>query len=280
MTVPRIFIVLDWTPETGYGGPLDRVKICALDSDDCVRTNDEGRAVVQVPVDREYAFAVEKKGYNSELFVDFRVPRGLRLFPEDSIGQEERLAMGYEQVGSPYPMQGTGAILVLPLDGWFSTTKAGPVGVAGRTFELMNAKGKAFYYDEQSHWDASLTATSRWGWGGFTEVLPGEVQIRIESGADRCVVWHGWPGTVENSIRMPVRVGFLTQVWVDCWPPCDTLAEPPPGCHDPCPSGSDSECEPGTFCFYGTCEAQCTSAEGCNLISECNESGTCDVILF
>jgi hypothetical protein len=277
MSVPRILVVQDYWADIGFLRPLEGVKICAIDTEDCVWTDDEGRAVVQVPVDREYAFALEKEGYCPELWVDSRVPGlGMRLFPEEAVSRDELLAIEHHLGGFPYPMQGTGSVLVIPLDGWFSTRTLGPLGTAGRTFELINGEGKAYYYDEQGYWDATLTATSRWGWGGFAEVPPGEVEIRVGGTSERCVVWHGWPGTIENSIRMPIRAGFLTNVWVDCWPPCDTLTTPPPGCHDPCPSGSDSECEPGTFCFYGTCEAQCTATEECGLGLECNARGTCE----
>jgi hypothetical protein len=122
----------------------------------------------------------------------------------------------HERVGSPYPMEGTGTVIVIPLDGAFSNLSIGCKGVAGRTFELRGATGKGYYHDERGYWDASLSATSCWGWGGFTEVPPGEVQIEIKGNAENCQVLHGWPGTHENSVRMPVRVGHLTEVWVDC----------------------------------------------------------------
>ena len=280
-TIAKILLVQGYSHETGFLGPVSGVKICALDTDDCVRTNDAGRAVVQVPIDDEYGFTLEKEGYGSELWFDSHVPEGLRLSPEDGLVEEEYHMNGYARVGSPYPMQGTGTVVVFPLDSWLTSISTGPVGVAGRKFVLTNAEGKSYYHDEEGRWDATLTATSRWGWGGFTEVPPGEVEIKIESGAERCVVLHGWPGTLENSVRLPVRAGFDTQVWVNCRPPCDTLGNPPPGCHDSCLGGSDSECEPGTFCFYGTCEAQCTADEGCTTyFTECNERGMCRHTLF
>ena len=56
---------------------------------------------------------------------------------------------------------------------------------------------------------------------------------------------------------------------------CATLTVPPPGCDEPCPSGSDSECELGTFCLNGVCSAQCTVDEGCAQGSTCNARGRC-----
>ncbi|MBW2161190.1 MAG: VWA domain-containing protein [Deltaproteobacteria bacterium] len=56
---------------------------------------------------------------------------------------------------------------------------------------------------------------------------------------------------------------------------CSSLTNPPPGCDALCPSGSDSECELGTFCLNGVCSAQCTATEGCGEGSTCNSRGRC-----
>ncbi|KPK13460.1 MAG: hypothetical protein AMJ62_15205 [Myxococcales bacterium SG8_38] len=56
---------------------------------------------------------------------------------------------------------------------------------------------------------------------------------------------------------------------------CTTLTNPPPGCDDACPSGSDSECALGTFCENGRCTAQCTEQEGCGEGFDCNVRGRC-----
>ena len=56
---------------------------------------------------------------------------------------------------------------------------------------------------------------------------------------------------------------------------CSSLTNPPPGCDALCPSGSDSECELGTFCLNGNCSAQCTATEGCGEGSTCNSRGRC-----
>ena len=56
---------------------------------------------------------------------------------------------------------------------------------------------------------------------------------------------------------------------------CETLVEPPAGCDDACPLGSDSECEIGTHCLNGACFAQCTATEGCGENHSCNSRGRC-----
>ena len=47
-------------------------------------------------------------------------------------------------------------------------------GFAGVTFELVNATGQAYYYDEARNWSTALTETTDQGWGGFVEVSPGD----------------------------------------------------------------------------------------------------------
>lgn len=56
---------------------------------------------------------------------------------------------------------------------------------------------------------------------------------------------------------------------------CSTLSEPPAGCGELCPSGSDSECPLGTFCQNRACAAQCTAEEGCGSGFVCNVRGRC-----
>jgi hypothetical protein len=218
-TEARLFVVQEYREDFGYVRLLEGVKICATDTDDCVWTNDVGRATVQVPIDREFSFTWEKEGYAPVLVADFE-PQGLYLVQNIAMTSEERVAHLHDLVGSPYPMEGTGSVLVIPLDSQFVTTVTPCRGVAGRTFELSTAAGKPHYYDEEGNWDASLTATSCWGWGGFSEVPAGEVQVEIGgNAAEHCVPLYGWPGTVENSVRMPVRAGYWTQVYVDCEAP-------------------------------------------------------------
>jgi hypothetical protein len=60
---------------------------------------------------------------------------------------------------------------------------------------------------------------------------------------------------------------------------CESFNPPPVGCDDACPSGSDSECQRGTFCSDGVCSAQCTDAEGCDANEECNVRGRCALVL-
>jgi hypothetical protein len=60
---------------------------------------------------------------------------------------------------------------------------------------------------------------------------------------------------------------------------CESFSPPPAGCDEVCPSGSDSECQLGTFCNDGVCSAQCTATEGCGANEECNARGRCVLML-
>lgn len=211
-TDTRIIVLREWTPEELFTAVLEGVEICTTGTDDCVRTNHAGRAVVEIPLHDEFSFTLEREGYPRRLLPDFQ-PTGLYLFPTFGWPPEERTVDLYERVMSPYPPQRTGTIAIT------ADPDASPlacVGVAGMTFELSGSTGKVYYHDEDGKWDASLTETTCFGWGGFTEVPPGEVQVEIGGTAENCQVSQGWPGTIENSIRMPVRAGHHTRVRIQC----------------------------------------------------------------
>ncbi|MBW2379786.1 MAG: VWA domain-containing protein [Deltaproteobacteria bacterium] len=60
---------------------------------------------------------------------------------------------------------------------------------------------------------------------------------------------------------------------------CESFSPPPAGCDESCLSGSDSECQAGTFCNNGVCSAQCTATEGCGANEDCNGRGRCVLVL-
>ena len=109
----------------------------------------------------------------------------------------QRLADQHARLMSPYPMRGTGSIVLIAFP-----------QLAGATFELVAATGKPYYHEgEEGLWNPDLTATTLpWGGGGFTEVTPGDHQINLGGTAQRCIAHPelGWPSDDENSVRMPV----------------------------------------------------------------------------
>jgi hypothetical protein len=108
-------------------------------------------------------------------------------------------------------MEGTGAVFVQ-----VAHDPAGNDGVVDATLELLGTTGKVFYVDEDGNWSLDLTATTSAGHGGFVELSPDEYQVEIGGAAENCVVARGWPSDLENTIRVPVRAGYVTIARVDC----------------------------------------------------------------
>ena len=200
---------------TGYDvdwekAPLEGVEICETDTGNCKLTDANGQAALELPLDEEVSYTFEKNGYGSYILADLVRSDG----EQRGMGMrtDEHLKMQFERVDSPYPMKpGTGRILLQVSEREF----------AGVTFELVNATGKPYYYDEERNWDPNLTATTPRGWGGFVEVSPGDrfrFHVIYGGTAQRCVPYVGWPGEA-NSVWFPVREGYTTTVDMICPPP-------------------------------------------------------------
>jgi len=196
---------------TGYDvdwekAPLEGVEICETDTGNCKLTDANGQAALELPLDEEVSYTFEKNGYGSYILADLvrsdGEQRGMGMRSDPHLKEQ------YDRVMSPYPMRGTGRILL----------QVSP-GFAGVTFELVNATGQAYYYDEARNWSTALTETTDQGWGGFVEVSPGDrFQVIYGGTAERCVPYVGWPGEA-NSVWFPVREGYTTTVDMSCPPP-------------------------------------------------------------
>ncbi|MGB5695718.1 MAG: hypothetical protein WBM46_08710 [Polyangiales bacterium] len=182
---------------------MEGVKVCLVDSDVCVLTDAVGSATSQAPVGQELSATFEKEGYASYV-VPVVIPADPAVLTF-GMATVERWEALHDLVMSPFPLEGTGDIVVVSTPGF-----------AGATLDLGDATGKVYYYNEEGNWDADLPATTSYGWGGFTEVSPGEVQVDFGGTAEGCIPTVGWPGDVENSVRMPIRAGYITDVFVSC----------------------------------------------------------------
>lgn len=208
-TVAVSAVITGFDPAQGPTAPLEGVEICETDTDNCVLTDAEGSATLQVPRDEQFSMTFEKEGYQSEL-VAFLLSEEPPVFI-NGLGTVERMEFLHGLVGSPYPMEGTGDILVA----WAGA-------LPGATFVLVEpATGKSFYYNEEGNWDADLTATTTYPLGpkgGFTEVSPGEagvVAFGVGGTASACVRLNGWPGGF-GSTKVPIRAGYLSEVILTC----------------------------------------------------------------
>jgi hypothetical protein len=193
--------------DPGLGIRLEGVEVCDLETGRCVMTDAEGRAQLDFPVGAQISITATKEGYASYLVpkvLDTSIYRGLNL-QLDMVSTAE-VAKQHDRIGAPYPMRDTGTVVVVLLQN----------KIAGATFELVGATGTPFYHDEEGHWSPSLGATTSWGDGGFAEISHGEFQVNVGGAAWRCGVVHAWPGNDDDSVRFPVRVGFVTVASVLC----------------------------------------------------------------
>jgi hypothetical protein len=190
--------------ETGGGfGPLEGVQLCETDTTNCAMTDDGGNAAVDLPVDREISYTLHKPGYVPHLRADVLSVDG--SYVPTSMSTDANTSSQYERVMSPYPMQGTGSIVAQAF-----SDELGIRPIAGATFELISAAGKAHYGDDDGNWSLNLSATTTQGSGGFTEVSPGEHEMAISGAVENCQVLRGWPSDSGNTMRVPVREGHHT----------------------------------------------------------------------
>ncbi len=206
------FFVLAVRPEGGVE-PLEGVLACETDTTNCVMTDDGGNAALDLPLNREISYTLEKEGYGSQLRADVIPADG--SFVPTTLPTDARYVSQFQLVMSPYPMEGTGAIVAQAFQ-----DELGVLPIVGATFELLGTTGKAYYVDRDGNWSLDLTATTSDGAGGFVEVSPGEYEIEIGRTVENCQVLRGWPSDSENTFRVPVREGYFT---ISRWL-CDELA--------------------------------------------------------
>lgn len=207
-TAPLTLTLKSFDPEPSNQVPLEGVEVCELDDPtNCVLSDAGGVATLLLPADQDTGYTMDKEGYARWL-------HPIRMEPDGRQGVDEmipaqRLADQHARLTSPYPMRGTGSIVLIAFP-----------QLAGATFELVAATGKPYYHEgEDGLWSPDLTATTLpWGGGGFTEVTPGDHQINLGGTAQGCIAQpdYGWPSDDENSVRMPVREGYVTLANASC----------------------------------------------------------------
>ena len=195
--------------------PLAGVKICESDTVNCVTSNVDGKAVLELPVNQEVAVTMEKDGYVPVIFAyltdtTFGGDQG-HYKPSN----ENSAVLFTEHLALAYPLQG-GTIIVTTF----------PATTAGVTFDLVDETNEAFYFDAESRrysFDLDATTGDPMPWnlplamGGFAELSPGEYEIEFGGAADGCVGSRlAWPGRTMNSIRLPVKEGFVTFGSIGC----------------------------------------------------------------
>jgi hypothetical protein len=205
---------------------LEGVKICEADADpeNCVTTNELGRADLDVRSNQEITITMDKEGYGPFVIGDvsdetFGPQGGTGPWPADwRMYTDAQLAAIAEQLQTPYPWEGG----IVGLLKWLSPNTGVTFAPVGST---IDAVGEAFYFDaatEQYSLDLEATTPFHGLWnfplaeGGFTEVTPGEQQFELGGTAADCpVVSWGWPvDDAPNRIRSPSERGTRpTAAW-------------------------------------------------------------------
>lgn len=208
----RTLRVLGTGPDFPPVVPLEGAAFCELDhTENCDTTDPFGVATIElvVPADKRIGYTFTKEGYVPILYAnvaDDMLPTDTVRWALTDATAEEGAAL----MNSPYPYEGTGVASV-------QVFEAGGGPLSGATLELVGgASGKAFYFDTNFLPSPDLTSTTTRGDGGFFEVAPGEVEIRLGGTATNCVVGSGWPGSEANTVRMPIRAGFVSWSSVVC----------------------------------------------------------------
>jgi hypothetical protein len=165
--------------------PEEGVEICETDTTNCVLTDANGNAGLELPVGQETSYTLVKEGFAS--FLDLLIVPANGITIITSVAPNQRVEEMYGLVMSPYPMEGTGMIFIEEV--------GNPGGV---TFELLGATGKVFYRDNDANWSSELMATTSGGpdpgGGGFTEVSLGVCQVEFGKAGAGCSVRRGWRG--------------------------------------------------------------------------------------
>jgi len=220
-TAPMTLFVYE-RPAPGEGQvPLEGVRLCETDTtNNCPSSDARGRVTIELPHNQEYSYTLEKDGYASYHIADMVTDAPAGYSYQRPLESDPLMARRHDSVGAYYPMRGTGTIII----------SVSP-GFAGAMFELVGATSEPFYVDEDEErtWRPDLTETTSAATGGFTEVSAGEFKVRLSGSAqDRCVTsidterdgFHffglGWPSDEPNTIRVPVREGYINVVSVEC----------------------------------------------------------------
>ncbi|MBT8469239.1 MAG: hypothetical protein KJN97_10875 [Deltaproteobacteria bacterium] len=208
-TPPRLYV------------PIQGARVCELDSDNCVTSDTDGNAVIDLPARQETGFTIEKEGYGSWLYANVTDENFFQYGDRPytiALMSNEQLAVIANDLQTPYPWQGGVALF----QRWYPTVGVKFVPV-GPTADLV---GPAFYLDVAAMtYRLELNATTSGletgemplGQGGFVEVEPGVHQFELTGDMEGCYVtsW-GWPGDAPNRFRIPVREGYRTYGSIRC----------------------------------------------------------------
>jgi len=200
-TDPVNVLVTEYVTLSDLEGPLPGAEVCRADTDDCVVTDEEGRALIELPSDSEVSYTITKEGYGSYLISD--VNNG-RLDHRFIMYGDEELARQAPLMGTTYPWTNTGFMLLRVYS------------EPGVVFDLIGQANEPFYFSDGDTPSTDLDATTADGRGGFTDLAEGDYQVEFVDPQVLCRPFTAWPGDMDNRVRVPVKAGYISWASMSC----------------------------------------------------------------
>lgn len=201
-TEPVSVRVTEYVTLADLQDPMPGAEVCQTDTDNCVMTDAEGMATIQLPSDSEVSYTITKEGYGSYLISDVNNGRLEHWFYMYSDEELVRLA---SLMGTTYPWTDTGIIILRAYS-----------EEPGVVFDLVGQSNEPFYFADGDTPSTELDATTDDGRGGFTDVAEGEYQVEFIDSQALCRSFTAWPGDMDNRVKVPVKAGYISYSSMSC----------------------------------------------------------------
>lgn len=200
-TTPATVRVTEYLGQSNLDTPMPDATVCQTDTDNCVMTDAEGMATIQLPSDSEVSYTITKEGYGSYLIPD--VNNG-RLDHRFYMYSDEELARLAPLMGTTYPWTDTGIIILRVYS------------EPGVVFDLVGQPNEPFYFADGETPSTELDGTTDDGRGGFTDLAEGEYQVEFVDPQVLCRPFTAWPGDMDNRVKVPVKAGYISYSSMSC----------------------------------------------------------------
>lgn len=200
-TSPATIRVTEYLSQSNLNTPMPDATICQTDTENCVMTDAEGMATIELPSDSEVSYTITKEGYGSYLISDVNDGRVDHRF---IMYGDEELARLAPLMGTTYPWTDTG-IMILRV-----------YSEPGVVFDLVGQSDTPFYFSNGDTPSTELDATTADGRGGFTDLAEGEYQVEFVDPQVLCRSFTAWPGDMDNRVKVPVKPGYISYASMAC----------------------------------------------------------------
>jgi hypothetical protein len=190
--------------------PLADAEVCILDTTSCETTDADGWVTMTLPANSEVTLTVIKEGYSPTLSPQYTAEDDVDDI-RTAVLDEQTVNLLAGVLGTPYPLEG-GVIAISALT---PPLRQDDNGIAGITFAIDEQT--PYYLDENGFPSFDIDATTEPdGAGGYIEMTEGVYEVTLGGTASNCVVVSAWPGSNDETIRIPVEEGFVTQAFITC----------------------------------------------------------------